>query len=210
MKKTAIASALALAMGAGAAHAGPWSGSFCMYSPGGGLVSDFSWGTACDEQVSGAISGAPGTATLSSPQTFFGFNWTAKGITTYAPGTYTWTFDDGSGPYTYTFTVGANQVGATMLFDWSTSSNIGVVNVWDVTSSASGTTYTSTDWDGDGILGGKMINGPFAGFSANFNMVEAPAAVPVPAAVWLFGSGLVGLVGVARRKKKAWAERNDA
>jgi hypothetical protein len=29
------------------------------------------------------------------------------------------------------------------------------------------------------------------------------AAVPVPAAVWLFGSGLIGLVGIARRKKKA-------
>jgi len=29
------------------------------------------------------------------------------------------------------------------------------------------------------------------------------AAVPVPAAIWLFGSGLLGLVGVARRKKAA-------
>jgi len=27
------------------------------------------------------------------------------------------------------------------------------------------------------------------------------SAVPVPAAVWLFGSGLIGLVGLARRKK---------
>ncbi|RDH84511.1 MAG: hypothetical protein DIZ80_03265 [endosymbiont of Galathealinum brachiosum] len=27
------------------------------------------------------------------------------------------------------------------------------------------------------------------------------AAVPIPAAVWLFGSGLMGLVGLARRKK---------
>ena len=27
------------------------------------------------------------------------------------------------------------------------------------------------------------------------------AAVPVPAAVWLFGSGLLGLVGIARRKR---------
>ena len=30
--------------------------------------------------------------------------------------------------------------------------------------------------------------------------VPAPAAVPVPAAAWLLGSGLIGLVGVARRK----------
>jgi hypothetical protein len=27
--------------------------------------------------------------------------------------------------------------------------------------------------------------------------------VPVPAAFWLFGSGLLGLVGMARRKKAA-------
>ena len=26
-------------------------------------------------------------------------------------------------------------------------------------------------------------------------------AVPIPSAVWLFGSGLIGLVGIARRKK---------
>ncbi len=29
-----------------------------------------------------------------------------------------------------------------------------------------------------------------------------PSSIPVPPAVWLFGSGLVGLVGVARRRKK--------
>jgi len=29
------------------------------------------------------------------------------------------------------------------------------------------------------------------------------AVVPIPAAVWLFGSGLLGLIGVARRKKAA-------
>ena len=30
--------------------------------------------------------------------------------------------------------------------------------------------------------------------------VEQVASVPVPAALWMFGSGLIGLVGVARRK----------
>ena len=29
------------------------------------------------------------------------------------------------------------------------------------------------------------------------------SAVPIPAAVWLFGSGLLGLIGVARRKTRA-------
>ena len=31
--------------------------------------------------------------------------------------------------------------------------------------------------------------------------VAALSSVPVPAAVWLFGSGLFGLLGFARRKK---------
>ncbi len=30
---------------------------------------------------------------------------------------------------------------------------------------------------------------------------EDPVVIPVPAAVWLFGSGLLGLVGIARRKQ---------
>jgi len=35
------------------------------------------------------------------------------------------------------------------------------------------------------------------------NLTGTISAVPVPAAVWLFGSGLVGLAGVARRRKAA-------
>ena len=30
---------------------------------------------------------------------------------------------------------------------------------------------------------------------------DAPAAVPLPASAWLFGAGLLGLIGVARRKR---------
>jgi len=52
----------------------------------------------------------------------------------------------------------------------------------------------------------NVPTGSFAGFFYTLNMegtIGAPSAVPVPAAVWLFGSGLVGLAGVARRRKAA-------
>ena len=35
----------------------------------------------------------------------------------------------------------------------------------------------------------------------NALLYKGGAVVPVPAAVWLFGSGLIGLIGIARRKK---------
>lgn len=62
----------------------------------------------------------------------------------------------------------------------------------------------------DGIGGSQMDNGPFIGFNANFDMTDLtvvaitqPPAIPIPAAVWLFGSGLLGLVGVARRRRQS-------
>ena len=42
----------------------------------------------------------------------------------------------------------------------------------------------------------EAVNGA-AEFSLEFNV----APVPIPAAAWLFGAGLLGLVGIARRKK---------
>ncbi len=60
----------------------------------------------------------------------------------------------------------------------------------------------------DGISGSPMIDGPFRGMNVNFDIgsgnsltVLSVSSVPVPATVWLFGSGLIGLIGVARRKK---------
>ena len=38
-------------------------------------------------------------------------------------------------------------------------------------------------------------------YAVPFSLVIQTSAVPIPAAVWLFGSGLIGLIGVARRKK---------
>lgn len=47
-------------------------------------------------------------------------------------------------------------------------------------------------------MSGNIITGGFDGVVIGQWQVEP---VPVPAAVWLFGSGLIGLIGIARRKK---------
>lgn len=72
-------------------------------------------------------------------------------------------------------------------------------------------TGTGPDTKSDYLLAalGVDLSTPFEFFgftieSANGNVVGTDiinTAVPVPAAVWLFGSGLLGLVGIARRKK---------
>jgi len=46
-------------------------------------------------------------------------------------------------------------------------------------------------------------SGGFTGVAYQLHLEGVVSAVPVPAAVWLFGSGLVGLAGVARRRKAA-------
>jgi len=47
------------------------------------------------------------------------------------------------------------------------------------------------------------IRGYFDIGSGNSMYVTSVASVPVPAAAWLFGSGLIGLAGVARKRKAA-------
>ena len=61
----------------------------------------------------------------------------------------------------------------------------------------------------------KFGTNPYAGGDIKYNLSESSrlisdlkfitsvdtTVVPVPAAAWLFGSGLIGLIGVARRKK---------
>ena len=88
--------------------------------------------------------------------------------------------------------------------------------------------WVATDADGDGIAeivdlfaslgtsgaeasgfivdprGGYLVNiqHPASGNDALWSITRA-SAVPVPAAIWLFGSGLIGLFGVVRRKTPA-------
>jgi hypothetical protein len=58
--------------------------------------------------------------------------------------------------------------------------------------------------------GNLIIGGPFNGFNGYWHFegtyegdTVIPPPVPVPAAAWLFGSGLLGLAGLARRKTKS-------
>ena len=124
----------------------------------------------------------------------------------------------GAGEY-LDLSVGIDQIGAHILWDWNAPNeeNIDIAVLWDINgifdSTAPHNIYqglagaaptldtvfdlVSVDGDGDGIPGLLMIDGAFIDFSANFSL----QAVPIPPALWLFGSGLLGLVGIARRKK---------
>jgi len=46
----------------------------------------------------------------------------------------------------------------------------------------------------------SIIEIQFSSTSSSYLVRDNISAVPVPAAAWLFGSGLIGLIGVARRK----------
>jgi len=83
--------------------------------------------------------------------------------------------------YTYLDTYGLNQIisGVSMDYETGDAFLVGQSVFNDSASQFDGTVVT-------------------LGFYANDPVVSA---VPVPAAVWLFGSGLIGLIGIARRKK---------
>jgi len=60
-------------------------------------------------------------------------------------------------------------------------------------------------FDDQGTSGSFIIEVGAGGFTQMFADISsngsAVSVIPVPAAAWLFGSGLIGLIGIARRKK---------
>ena len=208
MKKTALAAAVLATVGASVTvvEAAPivnfsYSGTFTMYTPSGAVQG----GSAPnDPALSGTMTMdfnptvGSGTASITPSVTFSGFWWTAHNISLQA--------------------TGPGTVHASMLFDWATNANIPVEVDFSMTpvvcqnspncgmTVGDSFTITTLDSNSDGIPGIPMLSGPFAGFNAAFGgtaTTTSVSAVPVPAAVWLFGSGLLGLVGVARRKKSS-------
>jgi len=63
---------------------------------------------------------------------------------------------------------------------------------------------TSTTLFTEALFGDSAGNGGALtyGYLDNFEYNANPSAVPVPAAVWLMGSGLLGLMGFSRKNKK--------
>lgn len=128
---------------------------------------------------------------LQSPAPFYGKPWTAHDVRVFGPGTYH--FNSGctaaeirlnggascaiSGPV-LNITVGTGQLGAHILFDWSGSVDIDVAQVWNTDGTPSAVKQSqssvyalaSSDGDGDHIAGFPMVDGPFTGFNANFDI----------------------------------------
>ena len=185
MRKTLVASALAVALGGASAVqantaglTGVWSGTydFTMYTSAGGVVGGSGPGQAWTWDFDN------GTVTINNTTTFFAAGvWTAHDVT----------FTDTGSSYAPAGGAGA----VNMLFDWSVNTNIPVTETWDVDVTAGVATVSVIS----GVI--TAASPVFPGFQPHFtgNLSQ----VPVPAAVWLMGSGLVGLVGVARRRRKS-------
>lgn len=179
MKKTTLAIALMASMSSAQAASYDLTGTFSMYDPTGVYVGG-------DPAISGLlemdmITGA-GTADRIQPAVWWP-NWFAHDVNIQM--------------------TSPDYASGTMLLDWGVATNIFITIDFDVTLYSDGNIgFTTIDGDGDGIIGNAMDNGPFPGFSPAFNMI-ASSTIPIPASVWLFGSGLLGLIGAAKRKKNA-------
>ena len=80
--------------------------------------------------------------------------------------------------------------------DWAYTPGIAIVGEGDKTYClTTGVAHPATCIDSIGASAGRELL-----TLSSTNVTVASTVVPVPAAVWLFGSGLIGLVGVSRRK----------
>ncbi len=174
MKKTLVASAITLAFGS----------SINVEAGTAGLTGVWN-GTYTMGFHSAGIPGGP-IGTPTSPQAWkFNFNnGTVDIVNTQTFYGSVWTAhdvtfsDDGGGTYS-----------GSMLWDWD-GSTAPIVMTWDITDAGIITALASQ------ITANSPI---FPGFTPVFE--GTISAVPIPASAWLLGSGLIGLIGIARRKK---------
>ena len=187
MKKTLLASAIALTTLAGTAQADI-------------SVTEMNFNSIY--AASGTLNAA-GTGTMQSEADFFGAPWDAAqqtGYITSTSGSFAGT--TGLGAYDFSTDIAnmtADQTAVGVYFNWNGNNDIAVLAVFEC---AAGVCSGAATGEAGYTFGG-MQTAPFLNAAPLFNGTGDVSAVPVPAAVWLFGSGLVGLAGVARRRKAA-------
>jgi len=180
MKKTILASALALGLStastANAYFIDIISGGY--NDPGGQATGRIETGQAGD-MFFGSAFYEPWTAT------------TMAGFT--ALGAHTWAGISPQGAYSYNFTLAAGQVAFGTFFDWSVNIGSPVLAVFDCVGTTTGSACTGNTFNHQTVAGPDLLH--------HLEFIGTVSSVPLPPAVWLFGSGLLGLVGFARRKK---------
>ena len=180
------------------------SGTFQQYASDGSAT----WG-GWPDGVFGTYNDATGSISMYLDDLWGFYNIPIVGTVITTPGTYSWEacLPDGSvqctAPAPITADISAGQWGMHGLYNWTTSPNADLVNVWDVNVGPGGViNLSATDSDGDGVLGVAELDGAFPTFSIALDLTLTP--VPIPPALWLFGSGLIGLIGMARRRNSAY------
>lgn len=183
------------------------SGDWCIDNTTGDFSGNIAYG---NYKTQTNVTGFP---TIDGRQTFVGVNQAFSGIGTWGTngsGDPTLTFSffnstvNGGGASTQTQTSASCANGKTSILGKVCTSFASASKDWEGLSFLF--TFDSTKYSFTGALAGTDTSG--SGLSRNtttinWNLVGVdPPAVPVPAAAWLFGSGLIGLAGAARRRTK--------
>jgi hypothetical protein len=186
MKKTLLAGAIALSIG--------------VASNASAIVVDVTSMTF--DSIVIAASGSMNSNNISSifNGTFFTAPWVATTQSYYAAGTGANTFSGTSvqGDFSYDFTLTGSQMAFGASIIWGVAQDISIIAIMDCGAAAVGDTCTGVSYSMQpGIFSDQSEEVAFNGVVSQSDV----SAVPVPAAVWLFGSGLLGLAGVARCRK---------